>query len=171
MARSYRIDNARSLPPKPPHLSITASQRPIWKPPPWPNLKVNSDGSCFRGENLAGAGAIIRDANGQVLTSMADKFLLPHFIVAVEVIAAIKALRFAIELGLTSIILEGDSKIAINAMLCKVPMLAEYGHLIEEAKLLADQFVSVEFSHVPRQCNSLAHNIATHARHVSMYTV
>ena len=47
--------------------------------------------------------AIIRDANGQVLALMADKFLLPHSIVTVEVITTIKALRFALKLGLTSI--------------------------------------------------------------------
>lgn len=79
---------------------------------------------------------------------MANKFLLPHSIVAVEVITTIKALRFALKLGLTSIVLEGDSKIAIDALLCETPMLTEYGHLIKEAKLLADQFVTVEFSHV-----------------------
>ena len=79
---------------------------------------------------------------------MANKFLLPHSIVTVEVITTIKALRFALKLGLTSIVLKGDSKIAIDALLCETPMLTEYGHLIEEAKLLADQFVTVEFSHV-----------------------
>lgn len=93
---------------------------------------------------------MIWDANGQVLASMADKFPLPHSIVAVEVIAAIKALRLALELGLTSIILKGDSKFAIDAILYEVPMLAEYGHLIDEAKSLADQFDTVEYNHVQR---------------------
>lgn len=72
---------------------------------------------------------------------MADKFLPPHSIVTVEIMAAIKALRLALELGHTSIILEGDSKIAIKAMQCEVPTLAKYGHLIEEAKLLAQRYV------------------------------
>lgn len=81
---------------------------------------------------------------------MADRFPFPHSIVAFEVIVAIKALNFALELGHNSIILEGDSKIAIEAMQSGFPALADYGHLIEEVKMLAESFVAIEFSFVPR---------------------
>lgn len=50
-------------------------------------------------------------------------------------------------------------------------MLADYGHLLEEDKTLAEGFEAIEFSFVPRQCNTLAHKIARHARHVSEFTV
>ena len=69
----------------------------------------------------------------------------------------LKALKFAMELGHNSIILEGDSKIAIEAMQSGFPTLADYGHLIEEVKILAESFAAIEFSFVPRQCNILAH--------------
>ena len=69
------------------------------------------------------------------------------------------------------ITLEGDSKIAIDAMHSSLPSLAVYGHLLEEVKFLVRDFAVVEFSFVPRQHNTLAHNIARHARHVSEYTV
>ena len=105
---------------------------------------MNFDGACFQDRNLAGATTIIRDVNGQILASMADTFTLPHCIVAVEVIAAVKALRLALELGHTSIILEGDSKIAIEALQSGRPTLAEYGHLIEEAKMVAKSFEAVD---------------------------
>ena len=160
-----------SLLPKPPDQPTPTSLRPIGKPPPWPDIKVNFDGACFQDEKLAGAAAVIRDVNGQVLAIMADSFPLPHSIVAVEVIAAIKALKLALELGHNSIILEGDSKIAIETMQSGMPTLADYGHLIEEAKMLAESFVAIEYSFVPRQCNNLAHKIARHVRHVSEYTV
>ena len=114
---------------------------------------------------------MIRDRDGLVLASMADRFPLPHSIVAVELIAAIKALQLALELGYNSITLEGDSKIAIDAMRSGLPSLAVYGHLLEEVKFLVRGFAAVEFSFVPRQCNTLVHNIARHARHVSKYKV
>ena len=62
----------------------------------------------------------------------------------------LKALKFAMELGHNSIILEGDSKIAIEAMQSGFPTLADYGHLIEEVKILAKSFAAIEFSFVPR---------------------
>lgn len=140
----------RSLLSKPPDQPTLTSLRPISKTPPWPDIKVNFDGACFQDEKLAGAAAVIRDRHGQVLATMADRFPFPHSIVAIEVIVAIKALNFALELGHNSIILEGDSKIAIEAMQSGFPALADYGHLIEEVKMLAESFVAIEFSFVPR---------------------
>ena len=114
---------------------------------------------------------MIRDRNVLILASMANRFPLPHSIVAVELVAAIKALKLAIKLGHNSITLEGDSKIAIDAMRSGLPSLVDYGHLLEKVKILAGGFATVEFSFVPRQCNTLAHKIARHARHVSKYIV
>ena len=42
-----------------------------------------------------------------------------------EVIVVIKALRFALNLGISSIMLEGDSKITIVALLNEDPSLAD----------------------------------------------
>ena len=53
-----------------------------WTLPPWPNLKVNFDGSVFQDENCAGMGVIIRDWNGQVVASMAEAFPLPFLMTA-----------------------------------------------------------------------------------------
>ena len=53
-----------------------------------------------------------------------------------------------------------DSIDAIDALLCESPSLADYGHLIDKAKELAKEFMDVEFSHILRQSNSVAHNIA-----------
>ena len=109
---------------------------------------------------------MIRDRDGLFLASMVDRFPLPH-----SIVAAIKALQLALELSYNSITLEGDSKIAIDAMRSGLPSLAVYGHLLEEVKFLVRDFAAVEFSFVPRQWNTLAHNIARHARHVSKYKV
>ena len=171
MIRTLRADFARSLLQRPTAQTSPISPIPVDRPSPWPNIKVNFDGSCFHDQNKARAAAVIRDRDGLVLASMADRFPLPHSIVAVELLAAIKALQLALELGYNSITLEGDSKIAIDAMRSGLPSLAVYGHLLEEVKFLVRGFAAVEFSFVPRQCNTLVHNIARHARHVSKYKV
>ncbi|XP_075645278.1 uncharacterized protein LOC142616283 [Castanea sativa] len=145
--------------------------RPIWKTPPWPKLKVNFDGAVFRENQRAGVGVIVRDAEGRVSASMAESFHLPFSVAAVEVLAAKKALQLTKDLGFHSIILEGDSKIAIDGLLSNNSILNEYGHLLSEAKEVAAQMDLVEFQFVSRQANKSAHNIARHARHVNEFTV
>ena len=102
---------------------------------------------------------------------MAETFHLPFSVAVVEVIAAKTALQFAKDIGLSSIILEGDSKIVIDGLKITYSFLNEHGHLLVEAKEVVDQMDAVEFQHVPRQANKSAHNIAKHARHVSEFTV
>ena len=72
-------------------------------------LKVNFDGAIFREEKKVGVRVIIRDQQGRVLASMANNFPLAFSVYAVEVFAAKEALKFAQELGLSAIVLEGDS--------------------------------------------------------------
>ncbi|XP_065636438.1 uncharacterized protein LOC136070424 [Quercus suber] len=166
-----RASFVRTIPPRPPDQPSQTPPRLIWKPPPWSKLKVNFDWAVFREDNLTGIGVIVRNGEGRVMASMAESFQLPLSITAVEVIAAKKALQFAIDLGLSSIVLEGDSKITIDGRRGEELSLAEYGHLLDEAKDIAKQFAEVEFNHVLRQANKAARNIARHARHVSKLSV
>ena len=99
---------------------------------------------------MASVGVIIQDENGRVVPSMVEKFPLPFSVTAMEVIAAKKAFKFALDLGLSSIVLEGDSKNTIDALLSEDASLANFGYLIDEAKMLDNQFVDVEFTHVKR---------------------
>ena len=91
----------------------------------------------FREDNLTGVGVIVRNGEGKVMASMVESFQLPLSITVVEVIAAKKALQFAIDLGLSSIVLEGDSKITIDGQRREELSLEEYGHLLNEAKDIA----------------------------------
>ena len=102
-----------------------------WSPPEPNFLKVNFDGAVFREENSAGVGVIICDADGQIIASMAEKVPLPNSV------AAVKTLYFAAELGISSIVLEGDSEIVIKALVSEDTSFADHGHLVEEAKLLS----------------------------------
>ena len=95
-------------------------------------------GVVFRKENKAGVNVIIRDYRGKVIASMAKNFLLPFSVSVVEVIAAKKALKFASEFGLSTFVLEGDSKTTIDALLTEEVSLADIGHLIDEAKQYGD---------------------------------
>ena len=47
---------------------------------------------------------------------MAEQVLLPNLVAAVEAIAAVRAVSFAKEIGLNSIVLGGDLEIIINSL-------------------------------------------------------
>ena len=98
---------------------------------------MNFDGAVFREDDSAGVGAVIRDEKGFMVAAMAEKIPLPYSITAVEALAAIRALRLAGDIGLKSFILEGDSKITIDALAGNNVEHAEFGNLFEEAKWLA----------------------------------
>ena len=110
---------------------------------------------------------MIHDNVGGVLAPLTKKIPLPQMVVDVEVVATRRAIMLARDLNLNSIILEGDSQIITRAIQAKEQSLASYGNLIEEIKILADSFLNFRISHVKRKGNSVAHNLARHARHVS----
>ena len=90
---------------------------------------------------------------------MDKKTTLPYLVTVVEVIVAKRALRFALDIDLSPIVLKGDSKNTIDALMCEGSLLADYGHLIDDAKRLANQFEFMEFSYVKSEGNSAVHNI------------
>ena len=76
-------------------------------------LKINFDRAVFKEENAVGIGVVIRDEKGHVMASMAEKILHPNSVAIVEAMAAVNALTFAQDIGLSYLILEGDTEIVI----------------------------------------------------------
>ena len=149
-----------------PDQSNQPSHYAIWKPPPWLFLKVNSDDAIFQEQNFVGVGVVIRDIKGHGIAFMDEKITLPYSVTNVELMVAKRALRLALDFGLSPIVLNGNSKNTIDALMCEESLLADYRHLVDDAKRLANQFESMEFSHVKREGNSAAHNIVRHVRHL-----
>ncbi|KAL4621404.1 hypothetical protein ACB092_06G225000 [Castanea dentata] len=106
-----------------------------WKPPAEDNLKVNYDGAIFQEQGRACIGVVIRNSAGGVMASLSQQIPLPTTVAQVEAMAARRAVEFA-------------------------PSLALHGLLIRDAQDLAISFTSINFSHVCRQGNIVAHNLA-----------
>ena len=98
---------------------------------------------------------------------MSKNISLPSLVDEVETLAAIRTLNFALEMGFSSIILKGDFERVINSWRSEETSFSSFGHLLEDVKVLAESFASFIVSHVKRQENSIAHNLARHAKHVS----
>ena len=158
MAQDALIEfqQATSKPPKPPPARTISK----WLPPPSNWVKANFDGAIFQGSAEAGLGAIIRNDCGLVMAALTQVISLPISVEIVEVLAARRALIFALELGFDQVILEGDSEIAIRAMNSDDYMAAPFGHLIADIKALAPHFRSLVFCHTRWLGNRVAHRLA-----------
>ncbi|XP_023908714.1 uncharacterized protein LOC112020383 [Quercus suber] len=85
-------------------------------PPPLSSLKVNFDEATFKDIGKAGLGVVIRNGHGQVLASLSEQIHLPFSSDMVEALAAARATSFALEIGLSSFILEGNAQAVIKIL-------------------------------------------------------
>ena len=109
----------------------------LWQPPPSTCFKINFNGATFVAKNKSSIGVVIRDSQGMVIAFLSQ--LIPQEFQAVEIeaLVALRALEFAFELGPASVVLEGDSKVDMDALADEAISLSSYGLLIANAKSLS----------------------------------
>ena len=134
-----------------------------WQPATHQQYKINFDGALFKAENQAGIGVAIRDSEGQVMVSLAQRIPLPNITKEVEALAARRAMELALETVLNKGVLEGDSLILMNALKSNSHSLSQFGHIVNDIQYLASQFSIISYSHVRRHCNTVAHSLARRA--------
>ena len=76
---------------------------------------------------------------------MAEQVSLPNSVAAVKAIAASRLVTCAKEIGLNSTMLDGDSTTIIDSLKNDEVSLANYGHLIKDAKDIASFFAICGF--------------------------
>lgn len=109
----YRQANVRA-----PATDEESSRAPVekWKGPPDGWCKVNWDASFAKSSDRIGLGIIVRDSRGNVLVarSLTRKGLLEP--IMWEAVASYYAALLCKELALTHVILEGDAKQVVDAI-------------------------------------------------------
>ena len=118
-----------------------------WIPLPPLSLKINFDGAVFMDSSEVGLGVVVCNHLRVVTASLLEKVRLPSSLNDVEWMATGKAISFAIDLNLPSIIIEGDSEVVITVLWSKSESLSSFGHLITSTKQSLDAFHSYFFSH------------------------
>ena len=81
------------------------------------------------------------------------------------------ALSFALDIGFSRAILEGDSWEVFKALTDEEPALTSYGLLVNDAKVLSRNFNQLLYSHTRREGNSVAHSLARYAVNIPDYLV
>ena len=157
---------------------VTTLQSPVctrpwvkWSPPPTKNFKANFDGATFKEIHKAALGVIIQNSLGQPIASLSELVNLPYSSDIVEAMAVSRAIYFAQEIGLNSFILEDDSKAVIKCLRSDDDSFSPFGHILAAAKATTKTSCCISFSHIRRLSNSVAHNLAKHARYVRDFSV
>ena len=134
-----------------------------WTPPPPGVFKVNVDGASSDQEGSSSVGVVIRDSNGQIMAALCLP-LQSHFSAELtEVFALEQGVLFAQELQLPRVIFESDALAVIQAVNDKATG-SLFGHLIHGILQNCESFESYHFKHLNRRFNSVAHELAQHAR-------
>ena len=136
-----------------------------WKPPRSPYCKINFDDAIFQDQKMAGIRVVIRNSGGQIIGALSNKINLPATVDDVEALACRKAISFALELGVEKVVLEGDSETIIQALNADSNYVNTFGHIIEDIRALALNFVSFCFSRVKRQGNAVVDKLAKLAKY------
>ena len=96
---------------------------------------------------------------------------MPQSVAAVEALACRRVVKFAAEIGLPQVVIEGDLAVIINALTTDNGEQTIYGNIIEDICALISGFQLVEYNHVPRACNLVADALAKKASTVTSLQV
>ena len=137
-----------------------------WKPPDQGAFKINFDRAIFIGNNCSGLRVVVHDKEGLAIASMATRVPQQLQPIEIEALAAYKAIVFAKELGLSQVVLEGDSSTVMSALNSSNPRLAPFGLPVQDTLNVATDFSKLSYSHTKREGNFVAHNLAQLAANI-----
>ncbi|KAK8686344.1 hypothetical protein V6N13_125369 [Hibiscus sabdariffa] len=144
-----------------------------WSPPTQGIIKFNFDTTLTIATMEAYSGVIARNSHGLIMVAC----VLHHSAVNNAFIAKARAceagVNFAIELGLQSIHVEGDSLSVIKKLSSSSVDKSIISPIISDIKYKLIFFEKITFSHVGRQVNEVAHLLAqAHSRfHLPQYWI
>ena len=132
-----------------------------WMPPPRDVLKINTDAAFREAEKDGAWGYVIRDCNGHGVMAGSGRLKWVHDALSAEGEAYLEALKAAMEEGISRVAIETDSANLVAAIMTNRFDQAPGGVLFREIRvLLSLHFVTLSFSHVSRNCNGCAHELA-----------
>ena len=134
-----------------------------WIPPQDQTFKVNVDGAVFAKLKAVGIGVVIRDKEGNFRAALSKKMKLPFGPLEAEAMAVEVGVQFAKDMGITEVMVEGDSLIMQHALNELATPPSSVDAVIVGIKASCAEFHHIAFSHVRQQGNNPAHLLAKYA--------
>ena len=116
-------------------------------------------------------GIIIRDDAGQLIGAYSKKIEAPLGAIEVEAKAVEMGLQFAKDMSIQDFTLETDSLSLVNALRDSSPPPLSVAALAYSSISVAHSFRSVNFAHIGRKGNRLAHLLARHVLGITDFSV
>ena len=106
---------------------------------------------------------IVRDNKGDLIRALTMPVPFRQSMAELEVVACQRAVQFALEIGLTQVVVEGDSVTVIEALKNATGQFASYGNILDDIRFQSTNFQFIDFSFTSRACNSVADALAKKA--------
>jgi ribonuclease HI len=105
-------------------------------------------------------GIILRDHEGKVRAAWS--FSRPGLLdpTAIEASALFHGLKHCKELGISKLVVEGDSKVIISAVQNRDASSSRFGYLIDDIVMILDSSPYWQIVHVRRESNRATHGLA-----------
>ncbi|XP_074298465.1 uncharacterized protein LOC141629347 [Silene latifolia] len=130
-----------------------------WKLPGEGVVKVNTDAGVVAGLGIS-LGAVARDSSGQLQWAVAFQMGADRSPKMAEAEAVLMGLKEAKRAGYARIIMESDCLNVITDLREKKTGRTDIFRVYDYIFSLCNSFISVVFSYVRRESNSVAHNVA-----------
>ena len=125
--------------------------------------KLNFDAAVFMEQQRSGVGAIIRNAQGEVIAGMSAKGPYVRDSKETKALACRQAVVFAMEAGFSELVVEGDNSIvmrAISGLSCHDSLL---GHIYDDICVYPNGMWQIC---IKRGGNIVAHSLAKYAKNI-----
>ncbi|RYR28231.1 hypothetical protein Ahy_B01g052353 isoform B [Arachis hypogaea] len=136
----------------------TTGSRVTWRPPLEGWIKCNVDAAFVEAQSLGAMAAVFRDRNGTLLSGI-NSSIVATSPLAMEALAVKAALIISQNFQIEKVIIESDNQILIQALKSHAS-IAEIQVILQDILHLARGIPSYGFTWVPREANSLAHEVA-----------
>ena len=108
-------------------------------------------------------GAVIRNAVGEVMAALSARGEAVVDSEEAKVRAYRKTLEFAIDVGFSELMVEGDNSVVMSTISSNKPNWSRLGVIYDDIGYLAANLSYVSFSCIRRNANSVAHSLARYA--------
>ena len=106
---------------------------------------------------------IVHDNCAAAIGALSMSTSLGRSVAELEALACQRAIQFALEFGLSRVVIEGDSAVVIDALQLGTGELSSFGNILADIHAQASAFQCVAFNYVSRVCNSVADALAKKA--------
>ncbi|KAE8656149.1 Detected protein of unknown function [Hibiscus syriacus] len=134
-----------------------------WQKPLVGTFKINVNGTCLHSPASIAIGVLVRDSAGSVMAGEALLIVATRSVGVVKAMALSRGIRLAVDLGLSSVVIESDSMSVVQQLQNHVNDRSTIRFYLLEARQLLDAHPHISCHFIRREANGVAHALSNYA--------